>query len=454
MTKESLSQLTESLFQEQQSKFPVFVEEVLEKANKQRVDGADVSIGVSTGFSITVRNGEVETIEQQWDKSASITVYKDQRCGSTTTGDVNSKSLESNLQKAMNIAKFADKDPFAGLVDKDKLAFNYPDLKLYTPWDIQPEDAIELALECERMAVVAGSDVLSSEGITVDTHQSFNIFGNTDGFVGAYPYSEHSIVCSLLAKKNGERERDMDYTVARNSVDLTDIKTLASSAAERTISRLNAQKIKTQKTPVLFVPQVARGLVGHLLSGISGSRLYRSSSFMLDKLNHQIFPDFVNIQERPLLEGALGSRPFDSEGAKVAQKHFIKGGVLETYIMGSYSARRMGMESTGNSGGTSNLLVDSTAGDFDSMIKMLDRGVVVTELLGQGVNLVNGDYSRGAAGFWVENGVIQYPIHEFTIAGNLNDMFKRLVAIGSDIDYRSSNHTGSWLIEEMDIAGK
>jgi PmbA protein len=430
------------------------VKQLLHMSKQQGATAAEAGISMNVGFSVTARMGDVESIEHNRDKGADITVYFGQRKGSASTTDLTEIALQQSVEKACSIAKYTEEDPCSGLAEKELLAFDYPKLDLYHPWSITPEQAIELALECENLGRTADKRISNSEGATVNTQDSYDVYANSHGFMGSFASSAHTINCALIASDGHAMERDYDYSVARDSHDLQKVSKIAQSVVQRTVRRLGAKKIATQSCPVIFVPELARGLIGNLIGAISGGNLYRRASFLLDQLDKQIFPEFINIIEQPHLLKGLGSAPFDAEGVATKQKDLIAKGILKTYLLGSYSARKLGMKSTGNAGGVHNVLVKDTGQNFNDLLKQMHKGLVVTELMGQGINLVTGDYSRGAFGFWVENGEIQYPVHEITIAGNLKDMFAQIVAIGNDIDHRGNIQSGSIAIEKMMIAGE
>lgn len=423
-------------------------------SKQQGATAAEAGVSASVGFSVTARMGNVESIEHNRDKGADITVYFGQRKGSASTTDLSEIALQQCVEKACTIAKYTEEDSCSGLAEKELLAFDYPKLDLYHPWSITPEQAIELALECENLGRTADKRITNSEGASVNTQDSYDVYANSNDFIGSYANSAHSISCALIASDGHAMERDYDYSVARDPHDLQKVSMIAQSVVQRTVRRLGAKKIATQSCPVIFVPELARSLIGSLIGAISGGNLYRRASFLLDQLDQQIFPEFINIIEQPHLPKGLGSAAFDAEGVQTKQKNLIAGGVLKTYLLGSYSARKLNMQSTGNAGGAHNVLIKDTGKNFSELLKQIQKGLVVTELMGQGVNLVTGDYSRGAFGFWVENGEIQYPVHEITIAGNLKDMFAHIIAVGNDIDYRGNIQSGSIAIEKMMIAGE
>jgi len=425
----------------------------LAETKKRGIQGAEVSLGEGRGFSVNARLGDVETLEHHDKKSFNITVIHNHCTGSASSSDLSSQSIVAAVEKAISIAKFASPDIYSGLADKLRLAFNYPDCALYYPWDITPAEAIKMAIACEKQALVFDKRIVNSEGVGVSTFMSKTLYANTLGFLGEYPSSEHMIQCSVLASENGMMQRDDEYTIARNPKDLWSIEKVALSAAEKTLNRLNAKKIKTQNCPVIFEANVAKTVLRSFIQAISGGNLYRQSSFLLNRLGAQIFPAFVNILQEPHLLSAMGSAPFDSEGVATVNQHYIKAGELVNYALGSYSARKLNRQSTGNAGGVFNLTLQPQEISLNALLKKMDRGLLVTELMGQGVNITTGDYSRGAAGFWVENGEIQFPVEEVTIAGNLQKMFSGLIACANDLDTRSNIRTGSLLIDTMTIAG-
>lgn len=428
-------------------------EKILHDAKKKGATAAEVTISADDGFNVAVRLGEVETVEYHQDQDVSIIVYFGQRQGSATTTDLQPDSIEATLDAACSIAKLTGEDPCNGLADKGLLATQFPELDLYHLWNISTDQAVELALECEA---IARNDkrITNSDGVTVSSFKGNVIYGNTHGFLASQNGSMHDIACVLIAEKDGQMERDYAYTVARNAKDLKSIEWVANEAIQHTVKRLGARKIKTTKAPIMFIPEVARGLWGHFLAAISGGSLYRKTSFLLDHIEKRIFPEFITLRENPFLLKGFGSASFDSDGVATHQQDFIKDGILERYLLSTYSAKRLGLQTTGNADGVHNLFVSHSELDFDAMLKRMQRGLIVTEVMGQGVNILTGDYSRGAAGFWVENGEIQYPVSEVTIAGNLRDMFMKIVCVGNDIDHRGNILTGSVLIEEMMIAGE
>jgi PmbA protein len=425
-------------------------------ANAQRMGAtsAEISVNVESGFTVTARLGQVETIEHHHDKGIAITVFFDHKTGSASSSDLSSEAVSTLLEKACNIAKFTSSDSYAGLAEKSLMAFGYPQLALDYPWDIDPEQGLKLALECEDIARAEDQRITNSEGASLSTHRSLQVFANTHGFLGSYLSTQHSLNCALIAQQGDQMQRDYEYTVARDPVDLEAIPILAKKAAKRTVDRLGARRLKTCQVPVIFLAPLAKGLLGNFVNAISGSNIYRKSSFLLDHLEKQVFPEFIRIDQRPHIPKAIGSMPFDDEGVRTFDQGFVTEGILRSYILSSYSARKLAMQSTGNAGGIQNLFISTGHQTLDELIRHMQQGLLVTELIGQGVNIVTGDYSRGAFGYWVENGAIQFPVEEITIAGNLRDMFLNIVAVANDVDHRGSIHSGSILIEHMMVAGE
>ncbi len=435
----------------------VELEAAVEKALKLATgtaDAAEVAITKTTGLSVSTRMCEVENVEFNSDGALGITVYRGQRKGSASTSDLSESAIQQTVEAALDIAKYTSEDPFSGPAPKEYMVKNIPDLDLFHPDEPEPDHAAKIAIAAEKAALEYSDKIKQSDGASYDSHYGVKVYGNSHGLLASYPSSRHSVSCVVIGEgQNGVMERDYSYTVSRHIDDLWTPEKVGLEAAEKTISRLDAQKLSTGEYPIMFAADVATGLVGHLVMAISGGNLYRKSSFLLDQLGNQIFPEWFNIQEKPHVLRGLASSPFDSEGVYTQDRQIITDGVLSSYLLTSYSARKLNMSPTGHAGGIHNWYVDSTGQDFDAMLRELGTGFLVTELMGQGVNVVTGDYSRGAAGFWVENGVIQYPVSEVTIAGNLTDIFKRIVAIGTDIETRSQIQTGSILIESMKVAG-
>lgn len=426
---------------------------VVDLAKTKAVTAVEVAASEDNGLATTVRLNEVDTVEFNQDMGIGITVYYDKQRGSASTSDLSKPALVAAVEAACDIAKVTGKDECYGLPEKERLAFDYPDIPLYFPHPIEAQQAIELARECEQLALQADKRITNSEGASFARYESHRAYANSQGFVGSYSTTRFNLSCVLVAGNQQQMQRDYDYTTARDFNDLESPNNVATEAVRRTVSRLDAQKISTRKTPVIFSAEVASSLLGSFVSASSGGNLYRKSSFLLDKLGRKIMPDFINIYEMPHLPKGLASVPFDSEGCTTTQQHFVKDGILQQYILGTYSARRLAMKPTGNAGGVHNLCIETGACDLAQLLKKMNTGLLITELMGHGVNILTGDYSRGAAGYWVENGVIQYPVEEITVAGNLSDMFQNIVEIAKDIDPRRSIRTGSILIEEMVVAG-
>lgn len=428
-------------------------EEVLARAKAMGASAAEVATNVDAGYNVSVRLGEVETVEYHRNKGIGLTVYFGQRKGSASTSDTSSDSLKATLEAACNIAQYTQEDPCAALADVEMMAFEYPIIDMYFPWDITVEQAINITKDCETQAMAYDKRITNSEGSSFSTDRSYFVYANSHGFIGAHAASRHSISCALIAQEKQSMERDYSYSIARDKANLLSVTQVATDAAQRTIARLGAKRIGTQKTPVIFEARIASGLIGSFLSAIRGGNLYRRSSFLLDHLHKQVFPANINIYEDPFVPKGLASSPFDGEGVRVNKRQLVTQGILQGYLLSSYSARKLGMQTTGNAGGAHNVFVSTVANNLDQLLQEMGTGLLVTELMGQGVNIVTGDYSRGATGFWVENGEIQYPVAEITIASNLKDMYRNIAAIGSDFNLNSSIRTGSILINEMTIAG-
>ncbi|EGR2122525.1 metalloprotease PmbA [Vibrio cholerae] len=418
-------------------------------------DAAEVAITKSTGLSVSTRMCEVENVEFNSDGALGITVYRGQRKGSASTSDLSENAIRQTVLAALDIAQYTSADPYAGPAPKELMVQDIPDLDLFHPDEPNPDVAAQIAIAAERAALAYSKKIKQSDGGSYDSHYGIRVYGNSHGLLASYASSRHSISCSVIGEgRNGEMERDYSYTVARHRDDLWTPESVGLQAAENTVSRLDPQKLKTGQFPVMFAADVATGLIGHLVMAISGGNLYRKSSFLLDHLGKTILPTWFNISERPHVMRGLASSPFDSEGVRTQDLEIITDGVLATYLLTSYAARKMNMTPTGHAGGIHNWYVKSTGQNYQQMLKELGTGLLVTEVMGQGVNVVTGDYSRGAAGFWVENGEIKYPVSEITIAGNLKQMLQQIVAVGSDIETRSQIQTGSILIESMKVAGE
>ncbi len=430
------------------------VELALEEARSLGATQAEAGISMDVGLNVSARLGEVETIEYQRDRGMGVTVYFGTRKGSASTADLGTKALRETVQKACTIAKYTSEDPCAGLPDPDDLARDIPDLDLAHAWDLSPEAACEMAIVCEAAAMdVDRKHITNSEGAAVSTHRGIRAYGNSLGFLAAYPGTVHSVSCAVLGAEGEQMERDYWYSTTRDWRDLEPGESVGRRAGERVVRRLGARKLPTQKAPVLYVPETARGFISHFIGAIRGGSQYRRASFLLEAAGQPVFPEWFALSERPHLHRALASAPFDHEGVATRDRELVEGGVLLGYVLSTYSARKLGLRTTGNAGGTHNLIVRGRGRTFDEMLALMGRGLLVTELMGQGVNGVTGDYSRGAAGFWVEDGKVQYPVHEVTIAGNLKDMYRNVVDVGSDVDARGGIRTGSILLEEMTVAG-
>lgn len=424
----------------------------LEQARQLGADACEVGASVDQGTGVNVRMGEVETVELSRDQGIAVTVYVGKRKGSASSSDAGEASIRAVVEKAMAIARHTGEDPAAGLADAELMATDFPDLKVHHPWPLSTDEAIELALACENAGRgVAG--IANSDGAGLSSGEGVRVYGNSHGFLAGQRGSRHSLSCMLIARDAQGMQRDYDYSSVRDPAQLSSPEAIGKSAAERTLRRLGARRPETGRMPVMFAPELASGLVGHFLSAIAGGSLYREASFLCDSLGKPLFPDWFNLQEKPQEVGGMASTPFDNDGVYTRDNVFIDQGRVASYMLSAYSARRLGMTSTGNAGGARNVRIKAPLSTPEDLLAQMGRGVLVTELMGQGVNSVTGDYSRGAAGFWVENGEIQYPVEEFTIAGNLSDMFAKLQGVGSDIDTRGSIHSGSWLIDHMMVAG-
>ncbi len=429
------------------------VEKILAAAKQQGASACEVAVSVQQGLSTSVRQREVETVEFNRDQGFSITVYHGQQKGSASTTATGDAAIDETVAAALAIAKYASPDEFAGLADKELMATDFPDLDLWHPWELSPTEAIELALECEAAAFATDARISNSDGASVNSDMGCTIYGNSHGLIAGHAGTRHSLSCMVIAEAGGQMQRDYWYDYGRRADLLTDAATVGRIAAERTLSRLGARSVPTCDVPVLFAAELAGGLFGSLLGAIAGGNQYRNSSFLVGALGQTLFPEWFSLDERPLLKGGLASSAFDGDGLATYAKHFIKDGKLVNYMLSTYSGRKLGMPSTANAGGARNVFVTHGDDDQAALLKKMDRGLLVTELMGQGLNMVTGDYSRGAGGYWVENGEIQFPVQEVTIAGNMRDMFQQIVAIGNDLDRRGSVCTGSVLIERMKVAG-
>lgn len=443
---------------ENQGRFRDLVRQALDEARALGASDAVAEVSESRGLSVSVRKLALETVEQTRDRSLDVTVYAGQRRGSASTSDFSADALRQTVEAAWHIARYTAPDPAAGLPDAEFLAHDVSaDLRLHHPWSLSAEEAAELALRVERASRAVSPLVTNTEGASVGTFEGHFVMGNSRGFLGGYPYSRHSLSVAPIAGKGAAMQRDYWYSAARDPANLSDPEAVGRYAAERTLARLSARRIPTGKFPVLFEAPLAVGLLGALVQAVSGGALYRKASFLLDSLGKPVMSGHVDIDEDPHIAGAMGSAPFDDEGVCTQPRRLVDAGVLQGYLLSSYTARKLGMTPTGNAGGSHNLVLSSRLtrpkDDFRAMLRKLGTGLLVTELMGQGVNYVTGDYSRGAFGYWVENGVIQHAVQEITIAGHLADMFQRIVAVGADTITRGSKTTGSILIERMAVAG-
>ncbi|MCP5268307.1 MAG: metalloprotease PmbA [Zoogloeaceae bacterium] len=427
--------------------------DALKIARKRGASACDVDVSEGFGQSVTVRHGEVETIEYNRDKGVGVTVYLGQQKGYASTSDFSSTALKETVEAALNIARFTAADPCAGLAEKELLARKVPDLDLYHPEKMPVETAIKIARHCESAAFAVSPLVNNSEGATVSTQEARFVSANSLGFMAGYPSSRNYIACSVIVGEGDAMQRDDWYSTSRRVRDMASPETIGDYAARRALARMGARKIKTCQVPVLFEAPLAASLIGSFVHAVSGGALYRKSTFLLDSLGTRIFPEHVNISERPHLKRGLASSAFDNDGVATRDREVVVDGILQGYFLSVYTARKLGMQTTGNAGGCHNLIVHPGEHDFRGLLKKMGRGLLVTELLGHGVNYVTGDYSRGAAGYWVENGEIQFPVEEITIAGNLRDMFSNIVAVGNDVLCRGSKQVGSILLGSMKVAG-
>ncbi len=445
------------MFEYDQDRLAQIAESALAFARECGASGAAVDVSENTGLSVSVRKGRIETVEQNRDKGLGVTVYSGQRTGHASTTDFSPAALRETVQAAWQIARFTAEDPCAGLPEPEMLATSMPDLQVFHPWSIGVDDAVAIARRAERAAFDVSPLVSNSEGASVSVDHGHFVAANSLGFRGGYRYSRHSLACAPIARRRGEMQRDDWYSSHCNPARLADPEALGRYAAERALARLGARSIGTRRVPVLFEAPLACGLLGHFVQATSGGALYRRASFLVDSLGEQLFPQHVDIVEDPLRVGESGSTPFDNEGVATRQRHVVEAGQLKEYFLSTYSARKLGMKTTGNAGGSHNLSLASRAtrrtDSFERMLRKLGTGLLVTDLMGQGVNYVTGDYSRGASGFWVEGGEIRHPVEEITIAGNLRDMFRGIVAIGADAITRGTKRSGSVLIDEMAVAG-
>ena len=444
---------TTALLRQQEQQLRDAVSLAIEIAQKA---GATAEVGVtkSGGLSVSTRLQEIENVEFNNDGALGISVYVGQQKGNASTSDLTPEAIKNTVEAALAIAKYTSTDDCAGLADKELMAFDAPDLDLYHAAEIDVDKAVQLALDTEKAALEHDERIVNSEGASFNAHTGVRVYCNSHGMLQSYLSSRYSLSCSVIAEHQEQLERDYEYTVARDINQLAQPNWIGENAAQKAIARLQPQKLATQEAPVIFLNDVATGLISHLAAAISGGSLYRKASFLLDHLGKQVLPDWFEIIERPHLLRQLASTPFDSEGVRTQDMEIIRNGILQTYLLTSYSGRKLGMQSTGHAGGIHNWLVKpNSSGKLTALLHQMNRGLLVTEVMGQGVNLVTGDYSRGAAGFWVENGEIQYPVAEITIAGQLPDMLRNIVAVADDIEHRSNIQTGSILLENMKISG-
>ncbi len=445
--------MTDSLAFPQADSFKTVVADALALAAAEGATQAEAGLAVSQGLSVSTRMGSVETIEHQQDNGLGISVYIGQHKGSASTSNLDPEAIRKTVTAACNIARYTSEDPCTGLAEAELMANEFRDLELYHPWTIQPQEVIDLALECENAALEFDPRIVNSDGASVDLSSAVSVYGNSHGFLQAQHKTRHGISCSVVGESQGGMQRDYWYDSSRHPDHLASAKSVGVKAAERTVNRLDAIKLKTRTAPILFVPELARGLIGHFCSAIGGSAQYRKASFLLDAVDQRVFPEFFQLREDPFLLQGMGSANFDSEGVATREAAMVIDGVVQNYLLDSYSARKLGLASTGHASGVHNLTLTDTGKSFAECLAAMDRGFMVTELMGHGVNMVTGDYSRGAAGYWIENGKIDCAVEEVTIAANLSDMFKGIVEIGNDFDFRGNIRSGSILIDKMMIAG-
>ena len=440
-----------------QAQLEGLVEQILAEASKLGATSSEAAVSIESGLSVNARMGEVETVEHNHDKGLGVTVYFGRSKGSASTSDFGEAAIRDTVAAACRIARYTAEDEYSGLADAELMATDIPDLDLIHPWDLSPERAIELAIESEDAARGFDPRIVNSDGASVSSHHSFRVYGNSHDFVGAFGGTRHSMSCCVVGQEPGKDEtmqRDYWYTSSRDAGGLEAPEIIGLKAAERTIKRLGARRIKTCQTPVIFAAEEASGLISSYLGAVRGGAQYRRSSFLLDSDGEQVFPEFVRIDERPLLVRGQYSSPFDREGVATRNRDLIKDGVVQGYILDSYAARRLKLQTTANAGGTRNVFVSHGDDDLQALCRKMGKGLLITDMMGHGTNMVTGDYSRGAAGFWIENGEIQYPVEELTVAGNLKQMFKDIVAIGNDVDERGNIRCGSILVENMTVAGE
>ncbi len=428
----------------------------LQEARRSGASQCEADASLQRGLTATVRLGEVDTVEYQRDRGLGVSVYFGKRKGSASTADLSSDAVRATVEKACAIARYTAEDEASGLADPEDLARDIPDLDLHHPWNLEPDEAVALARSCEAAGLGVDARLTNSEGASVSSQRGVRVYGNSHGFLSGYASTSHTVTCVLLAEQNEDMQRDYWYSTARDPSDLDPTEVTGRRAGERAVARLGARKLATRRAPVVFSPDMARGLIRSFLGAIRGGSQYRKSSFLLDSAGQALFPEFLQIEERPHIAKGLGSSPFDDEGVATRDRNLVRDGVLQGYVLDSYSARKLGLKTTGNAGGVHNLFVTAPGSvvPFEALLQRAGNALYVTELMGQGVNPVTGDYSRGASGYWIEHGAIAYPVHEITIAGNLRDMYRNFVALGDDIDARGSIQIGSVLVDDMMIAGE
>ena len=441
-------------FIEHQQELTTLVDNILSEAKRQGADQAEVSASMERGLGVSVRKGELENLEFNQDRGFGITLYVGKRKGSASTTDSSPDAIRETVAAAKGIASHTEEDPFSGLAEASLMPTQSVDLDLYHPWDIEPEQATAMAVECEAAGLSVDEKLTNSDGAQISSQQALRVYGNSHGFIGAYPSTRHSMSCVLIGEDNDGMQRDYWYSLSRRWQELESAVDIGVKAAERTVQRLSPQKAPTGKYPVVLAPNLAAGLIGHLNGAISGGSQYRKASFLLDALGQQVLPSWLSLREESQMSGGLASAYFDGDGVATRNNVFVESGNLSNYILSSYSARKLGLATTGNAGGVHNLHLDAPMQPLSALLAQMGNGFFITELMGQGVNGVTGDYSRGASGYWVENGEIAYPVAEFTLAGNLKDMLLNIVALAEDIDVRSSILAPSMLLESMTVAGE
>ena len=439
---------------DQQAELQQLVHDILKEARQQGADQAEVAVSAEEGLGVSVRKGELENLEFNQDRGFGITLQFGQRRGTASTTDSSTAAIKETVTAAKNIARFTEDDPYCGLADSDLMPEQFIDLDLYHPWTLSPDAAQELAIECETAGLDVDSRIVNSDGAQVSSQQGIRVYGNSHGFVGGYASTRHSLSCVLIGEDDQGMQRDYWYTIARDAEDLEDALKVGVKAGQRTVARLAPRKAPTGSFPILLAPQLASGLIGHLLGAISGGAQYRKATFLLDSVGQQVLPDWLSLQESPLLPRSLGAAYFDGDGVATRDNCFVANGILQSYVLSEYSARKLGLQTTANAGGVHNLSLHGPSVNPAKLFKEMGTGLYICELMGQGVNGVTGDYSRGAAGYWVENGEIVYPVDEFTIAGNLRDMLKEIVAMGDDVDLRGNIRAPSLLLAPMTVAGE